>query len=333
MTRVKRVHRAGAALSGLVVVGTVAFLVWAWTSRQRRNAFDAYIESRKPYAAKALEEVGVLPDELRESSGLAVSRTQPGVVWSHNDSGDGPRLYAIDLSGHLLATIPVANAAARDWEDMASGPCPNSLQATTSPPSTAACLYLADTGDNSHSRAELTIYVVVEPQLSRGAASSPVTAQSFRFRYPGEPNDSEALAVSPNGDVTIVTKGLTGTIDFFGISSTNVARAITSGETLTAEYLGDTGIQPNAAISRLVTGAAVSPDGMTLAVRTYNEVFFYGAEQSGKKGSRWRDLQRPCSLGDAEPQGEAIDYLDSETLLLTSERSRGRPSTIHRLLC
>ena len=32
-------------------------------------------------------------------------------------------------------------------------------------------------------------------------------------------------------------------------------------------------------------------------------------------------------------QGEAIAYLDEETLLLTSERARGRPGVIHRLRC
>ena len=81
-----------------------------------------------------------------------------------------------------------------------------------------------------------------------------------------------------------------------------------------------------------MTAAAVSPDGTTLAVRTYYEVFFF-ALVNERGESRWRDLRRPCALGDAEPQGEAIDYLDANTLLLTSERSRGRPGTIHRLQC
>jgi len=34
---------------------------------------------------------------LIESSGVAVSHTYPGVLWTHNDSGDGPYLYATDL--------------------------------------------------------------------------------------------------------------------------------------------------------------------------------------------------------------------------------------------
>src|SRR5467141_1797430 len=36
---------------------------------------------------------------LVESSGVAVSRAYPGVLWTHNDSGDGPYLYATDVRG------------------------------------------------------------------------------------------------------------------------------------------------------------------------------------------------------------------------------------------
>jgi hypothetical protein len=330
----KSVAKAVPAVSSVVVVGILVLVSWAWLGRQRsERALETYLESRKAYGARVVEELGVLPDELSESSGLAVSRTQPGVLWSHNDSGDGPNLYAIDLSGRLLAIVPVANAAAVDWEEMASGPCPASLLATTSREG-AACLYLADIGDNDRTRKELTVYVVVEPLLPAAGAKPPtVAARSFRYRYPDAPDDSEAFAVLPNGDVTIVSKGRTGTIDFFGLSGVSVARALTSGEVLTAEHLGNTFIEPDEKISRLVTGAAVSLDGMTLAVRTYNEIFFYGAVQAGQEETRWRDLGQPCSLGDAEPQGEAIDYLDETSLLLTSERSRGRPGTIHRVQC
>jgi hypothetical protein len=302
-------------------------------SLRSQRELAAHLANGKAYAARVLEQIGVLPEELRESSGLAVSRTRPGVLWSHNDSGDGPNLYAIEPSGRLLAIIPVANAVAIDWEDMASGPCPASLLATTSLKG-AACLYLADSGDNDQRRKELTVYVVVEPSLAEtDPMPRTVAAQSFRYRYPDQPHDSEAFAVLPDGDVTIVSKGRTGTIAFFGISGVSVVRALTSGEVLTAEHRGDAAIEPNGRVGRLVTGAAVSRDGMTLALRTYNEVFFYGAVPVGQQGPGWRDLGRPCSLGDAEPQGEAIAYLDEETWLLTSERALGRPGTIHRLQC
>src|SRR4051794_6987818 len=41
--------------------------------------------------------------EITESSGLAASRKHPGVFWTHNDSGNGPYIFAITRDGHLLA--------------------------------------------------------------------------------------------------------------------------------------------------------------------------------------------------------------------------------------
>lgn len=312
-------------------IGSLTFLGWHWLDRwSSQRALAAHVEGAQAYAAKVLEQVGVVPDELRESSGIAVSRTQPGVFWSHNDSGDGPTLYAIDMSGKLLARIAVSNAMARDWEEIAAGPCP--MAAASAEPAQASCLFVADTGDNNQVRREVTIYVVVEPTVGGSDSSPTVAARSFNFRYPRGPTDAEAIAVRPNGDLTIVSKGRSGTIDFFGVPAADVVRALSSGETLTARASGNAGILPDQKIGRLVTAAAVSPDGATLAVRTYYEVYFYGLVNEGGQ-SRWRDLGRRCALGDAEPQGEAIDYLDADTLVLTSERSRGRPGAIHRLRC
>jgi hypothetical protein len=328
---VRTAARTAIVVACIVIVGSLGVLSWqrvgVWWSQR---ALAAHFESRKPYAARVLEEVGVLPDELRESSGLAISRTQPGILWSHNDSGDDPNLYAVDMSGKLLAQFRVANALARDWEDISAGPCPAEMAKAAQK---NECLYIADTGDNDQVRPEVTVYIVVEPRVNgAGAQSPPVPARSVRYRYPDKPTDAEALAVLPSGDITMVSKGRHGTIDFFNFPAATVAKAIASGETITAQYAGNTGIQPESKTGQLVTAAAISPDGMTLALRTYYEVYFYGLVRDGGQ-VRWRDLQRPCSLGDAEPQGEAIDYLDANTLLLTSERSRGRPGTIHRLQC
>jgi hypothetical protein len=319
-------------VAGILFVARLGLLSWRWLGEwSSQRALAAHFESGRAYAARVLEEVGVLPGELKESSGLAVSRTQPGILWSHNDSGDGPNLYALELSGKLLAQFKVANALARDWEDISAGRCPAEMAKAARPNS--ECLYVADTGDNNQVRPEVTIYIVVEPRVSgAGSPPPPVPARSFHFRYPDKPTDAEALAVLPSGDLTIISKGRSGTIDFFTLPAASVAKAIASGETITALYAGNTGIKPDPQTGRLVTSAALSPDNMTLAVRTYYEVFFYRLVTEGGQIS-WRDLQRPCSLGDAEPQGEGIDFLDANTLLLTSETSRGRAGTIHRVQC
>src|SRR2546422_11455931 len=58
---------------------------------------------------------------LIESSGVAVSHAYPGVLWTHNDSGDGPYLYATDLRGTDRGALLVPGAQAIDWEDIGLG--------------------------------------------------------------------------------------------------------------------------------------------------------------------------------------------------------------------
>jgi hypothetical protein len=320
-----------AVVTAVILVAAGAILGSSWLNLERSR--DAFAKQGAGYAARVMERIGTLSKELRESSGVAVSRTQPGVLWSHNDSGDGPLLYAIDQSGQLLATVKVARAAARDWEDMSLGPCPETIGQF---PAIAheSCLYIGDVGDNNGVRDAVTIHVVVEPIL-RGADADGmvVNARSLRFRYPEGPEDSEALAVLPNGDVTIVSKGRSGTISLYGLTASSVARALKSGEVLTASRQPDVAIASAPAVGRYVTGAAVSPDGTTLAVRTYTEVFFFRAVPGGSGPTRWRNLERPCFLGAVEPLGEAIGYLDADTMVLTSERGALESGPIHRLQC
>ena len=62
-------------------------------------------------------QVAMLPVFLDEASGLAQSRTNPGVFWVHNDSGDEPRVYAVSRSGALLGSYTLSGATAIDWEE------------------------------------------------------------------------------------------------------------------------------------------------------------------------------------------------------------------------
>src|SRR3954454_20418778 len=77
---------------------------------------------------------------ISESSGLAASRLTPGAYWTHNDSGDGPFIYAFDTRGDSLGIFRVVGAQARDWEDMASGPGSERGK---------SYLYIGDIGDNN----------------------------------------------------------------------------------------------------------------------------------------------------------------------------------------
>src|SRR5688572_29419145 len=88
-----------------------------------------------------------------EASGAAASRRHPGVIWTHNDSGD-PAVFAFDAGGKARGRVTVSGATVTDWEDIALGPCPQ-----------GSCLYIADIGDNDRARKQITIYRVPEPAL------------------------------------------------------------------------------------------------------------------------------------------------------------------------
>lgn len=263
------------------------------------------------------EQVGSFGTSLvRESSGIAVSRRHPGVLWTHNDSGDGPYLYAIRLDGTVLGRHGVAGASAVDWEDLALAPCPTVR---------GDCLYIADTGDNDALRRSVTIYILPEPDtIGPRPAARTRPARAVHVTYPDGPHDVEAMWVDPDGSVELVTKGQVG-----GVHRYRVARESLLQDSARAEARGDVPILPQRAIGRWVTGAAIAPHGRRVAIRTYTEIFFFQLTEN-------RALVPdgpPCWLGTREAQGEAVAFLDDDTLVLTSEGLLGQHGLIHRVRC
>src|SRR5512133_2257756 len=144
-----------------------------------------------PAAAQEVEgaEVAVRLEDPRilEPSGLALSRRHPGVLWTHNDSGGGPPLYAVGSDGRTLATLTLAGVAARDWEAMAAGRDNRGRPA----------LFVADIGDNLDHWPEVAVYRVAEPARLRDAT---VPATRYRMRYADGPRNAEALLVDPRSN-------------------------------------------------------------------------------------------------------------------------------------
>jgi len=290
--------------------GAVSLLLAALTSARVDGQVPANTRPTlfEPVAVFATRRLG-------ESSGVAVSRAHPGILWTHNDSGDGPFVYATNLEGADLGRFRVAGARAVDWEDIALGPCIGAP---------ATCLYIADTGDNEERRRDAALYVVPEPDLDavpRRSATAPARRIALTFR--GGPRDVEALAVTPDGTVLLVSKGRAGPFEVFRLDRDQLTR-----DTVEVTRWTALPIEPRRALGRLVTGAAASPDGHTLVVRTYTELFFFALdEQEGLP------LMSGCWLGLVEPQGEAVDFLDDRTLVLTSETARGRRGGLARVQC
>jgi hypothetical protein len=262
---------------------------------------------------------------LRESSGVAVSRAHPDVLWTHNDSGDGPYLYATDLRGRDRGFLLVPGADAVDWEDIALGPCPTRV---------GSCVYLADTGDNLEMRASVTVYAVPEPEPPTGAGDTLRTTAApavLQLRYPDGAHDVEAIYVSPQGGALyLVSKGRSGSISVY-----RVARAewnVPAAGIVKAMRLQILDIRPDPGAGRWVTGAAIQPNGQVVAIRTYGEIYLFSP---GVGGRLTPARERPCHIRDLDEPGggEAIDFLDDGALVLTSEALRRRRGTIHRVVC
>lgn len=58
---------------------------------------------------------------LVEGSGIAVSRSDPGRVWAHNDSGR-PEIMSLSDRGAVLGGIQLTGASIDDWKPRQSGP-------------------------------------------------------------------------------------------------------------------------------------------------------------------------------------------------------------------
>ncbi len=274
---IQRMHiRTFAKLGAGTLCVLGAALLVAWGLRPDDSAGPCVVESGP----------AMLP-EVPETSGLAISRRDPGLLWTHNDSGNDATLFALDPAGAVRGRVRVP-IEMRDWEDISAGPCPS-----------GACLYLADIGDNRLARRRIQIYRVPEPGPSDVETAPP---EVFNATYSDGPHNAEAMFVI-GPDLFIVTRDHTG----------GVYRSTLSGSRdLAFQLIGQLGLAA-------VTDAEASRDEKSVVVRTSEEVVFYRASELILRHTI-PYLRIPID-GLKEPQGEGV-ALDGNMLYLSSE---GRP--------
>ena len=225
---------------------------------------------------------------LDEISGMAPSLRHPGVLWLHNDSSGGPRLYAVDArTCRTLATITVRGARARDWEGLASG-----RDARGRP-----VLWIGDIGDNRDSWPSVEVLRVPEPPVLR---SRSVPARTFRFTYDDMPHNAETLLADPvRPRLWVVTKQLAHG-GLYALPSPLKARGVNIATRLRTE-------------GGLITDGAVSPTGDRYVLRDYVDAVVYAGLPPGREIAR---IPLPIQV-----QGEAIAWApDGRSLLIASER-------------
>lgn len=313
--------RAGLVLLAVVAVAGFAYTVASgeqlWWRRDGAPVVVAQAREGSGGVRAAAPECRIVgrPQPIRadvsESSGIAVSGRTEGLYWTHNDSGE-PRIFAVGPDGAALGQVRIAGATVEDWEDIASAPCEG-----------GHCLYIADIGDNRAKRDSITVYRVPEP--APGETETRV-AEAFHARYPGGPQDAEALLVTPAGEMYVVTKGETGPVALYRFPA-----AAAPGSAVTLEPVHQF-TEKKVDREARVTGGAISPDGRWAAVRTLNALSLEPLDDFVAGRSDLLHHMDLSALG--EPQGEAVAFDRDGGVVLTSEAgSVLGPASLTRLQC
>lgn len=130
-----------------------------------------------------------------ESSGLARSHLRPSRLWTHNDSGGGPIIFALGRTGRTTARYTLRGASHLDWEGMASAQRRG-----------VSYLFVGDIGDNGARRSSVFVHRVREPKP--GGHRRLLDPKTFEFKYPDGAHNAETLMVRPGSTrIYIVTKG------------------------------------------------------------------------------------------------------------------------------
>ena len=273
---------------------------------------------------------------ILESSGIAASSRSDQVYFTHNDSGDSARFFAVDVRGCTIGTFTAPSVTAIDWEDMARGPGPDGTPS----------LFLGDIGDNAAGRTELAVYRFAEPEVGPvttgpgecpAAPEQPLEPAAFRLAYEDGPHDAETLLVHPRtGQLFVITKNFAGPEALYAAPPTLVAGEINVlrkvADVVPPTYApGDSAFAP--------TGGDIAPDLSSVAVRSYGGVYFWkmtGDDVAAAFGEDAEVVQ--IRAPDAGRQGEALAFTRTGTgLVASSEGSRApvylipRPAFCDRL--
>lgn len=266
---------------------------------------------------------------IAEMSGIVKSRRYENVWWVHNDSGDEPRVFAIDSTGsvHMRSALKdryavgkAADTSSRPaWPGLRLGAAAHiDYEDIAEDDST---LYVGDIGNNFHTRRDLGIYVVPEPHF-RTQRTRPKKyiriAYPDQKRYPAEDFhfDAEALFVI-DGRLHLLTKRWEQKGgEVVGLESGTTLYRLDTERPHTVNTL--TRVDHHATVPA-PTAAAVSPSGDRLAVLSYGAVWIFPRPDDD---AHWLSAEpRKIDLSDERlQQAEAVTWGAPHTLRITNEQ-------------
>lgn len=242
--------------------------------------------------------------KLKEISGMAASKLNPGMFWVHNDSGNEAEIYLIDTSLKILLTCRIGDVENRDWEDIAVGPGPVEGK---------YYVYVGEIGDNDARYEYKHIYRFEEPRQEEGVRT--LKLQSFdtiTFRLEDKRKDTETLLIDPGTKALYVISKRENPVWLYELKNpqstkdTLVARKITS-----------------LPFTQIV-GGDIIPEGNQILLKNYEHIYYWRSDNVMAVDDLLKTPHFEVPY-EVEPQGEALSWThDGSGFYTISEKNAGK---------
>ena len=261
-------------------------------------------------------EVGrISSDPIKEASGLASSRVNANVLYTHNDRGDDARIFAIRSDGKHVATLNLKSALHVDYEDIAVGP---------GPLTDTSYIYVGDIGNNLYKdepRDNIVIYRLTEPDIDAdfdASRSINVDVDALTLAYPNGAHDAETLLIDPfDSSLYVITKR---NGDNYIYRTSQAWGAGDASQML--EYAGRMQSADDA------TGGDISVDGTEILIKNIREMVYFTREDDPSSfdlASVLREKGETLPY-EREAQGESVTFVVNGRGYLTLSESKSKSS-------
>jgi hypothetical protein len=270
------------------------------------NSFGQGLKSSLQFKAN-------LNSDVTESSGLLFI---DGTLWTFNDSGGEPEIYAIDTSnGNLLRTVTIINAVNKDWEAIT---CDENF------------VYIGDVGNNAGKRDKLYIYCISRKML-RHKEVNIIKADTITFNY-----------ADKYGKKALMHKSMYDCESMFCLhDSIFIINKNWINQSLAIIYAmpaipGHYSLKPYSYLvsDGLICDAAVNADKSTLAVVGYNDFLPFLSLYKIKSVApfvleKFFDTEFPKYHG---LQTEGITFVNKKDLMISCEGNRFYRNSLFRFI-
>lgn len=262
---------------------------------------------------EVIQELFSMPKKIKESSAVEVTE-KSDLIWTLEDSGNKPLLFALNSKGELVHTVEVTDVQNNDWEDLTSDKQGN--------------LYIGDFGNNDNERKDLSIYKINASDLTKKQASS---AERITFFYP-----EQSLFPPKKSERFYDVESFFLFEDHFYLFTKNRSSKF-DGTTLLYQVPNKPGNHPAKLLSSFktcdnfnhcaVTSADISPDGKKVVLLSSDKVWVF-TDFTGNKFLSGKVQQIDLKNF---TQKEGICFVDNDNLYITDEKDKKTGGKLYQL--